>query len=575
MAKKNKIAASRGSVNNIILNSLVNGDKYGYEIIKEVEQQTNGKVKLKQPSLYSSLKRFEQKGYITSYWGDSDIGGRRHYYSITPTGKAYALNPKQKIQNEKILDDKIEDVVDIAEDDNLIQPYEFEIDETEDNDVYLQNKYSTFNVDEKMNELLFDDNQTNNALTEEEQEYLQEIDNAIVDSKLDDIDYEEESEPEDTEEEIDNDLIYDHHFYKSTPLTELELEKRQESYNKLFAPIEQPDQNDSAEELQDITTEDNLEETKEEVIENKKPRIITDEFGITKLEYEDQQKQTEKKVFDNVVVRATPPKNIFDNDKIKSHKVLYQELSDEQRELKNQKFMQKFDTITQEKSSGVPNTDYKNKLNNLFVSETEDIYISSREPVTEDINQYDYNDEENLPTTKPDVSIKDISDALEKDGVNIKVYKKQESEIFQSNYLLVNKAKFIFGITMLIVMLLQITACLIVLKNKGLLYENHFWIYHVSYVLMALVALYYCLPVFITPNKQSTTPFKLRYAIMFGTLAFFILALIIYSINTFMGLDFNNIKFFLSTLVVPTVLSSNFIFGPIIFKIISLNKKLY
>ena len=139
--------------------------KMGYEIIKEVEQQTNGKVKLKQPSLYSSLKRFEQKGYITSYWGDSDIGGRRHYYSITPTGKAYALNPKQKIQNEKILDDKIEDVVDIAEDDNLIQPYEFEIDETEDNDVYLQNKYSTFNVDEKMNELLFDDNQTNNALS--------------------------------------------------------------------------------------------------------------------------------------------------------------------------------------------------------------------------------------------------------------------------------------------------------------------------------------------------------------------------------------------------------------------------
>ena len=84
-----KRPASRGFVNNIILESLLSGDKYGYEIIKEVEEKSNGKIVLKQPSLYSSLKRFETKGYITSYWGDSDIGGRRHYYTITELGKNY------------------------------------------------------------------------------------------------------------------------------------------------------------------------------------------------------------------------------------------------------------------------------------------------------------------------------------------------------------------------------------------------------------------------------------------------------------------------------------------------------
>ena len=39
MARRTKKTASRGSVNNIILESLLSGDKYGYEIIKEVEDK--------------------------------------------------------------------------------------------------------------------------------------------------------------------------------------------------------------------------------------------------------------------------------------------------------------------------------------------------------------------------------------------------------------------------------------------------------------------------------------------------------------------------------------------------------
>ena len=90
MAKRRKHRnASLGSVNNIILRTLANGDKYGYEIIKEVEEYSDGKIKLKQPSLYSSLTRFEDKGLVTSYWGDSDIGGRRHYYHLTENGYTY------------------------------------------------------------------------------------------------------------------------------------------------------------------------------------------------------------------------------------------------------------------------------------------------------------------------------------------------------------------------------------------------------------------------------------------------------------------------------------------------------
>ena len=68
----------RGQLSTIILMCLSETDKYGYEIIDEVLKKTNGRLSIKQPSLYSSLKRMEEQSLISSYWRDSEIGGRRH-----------------------------------------------------------------------------------------------------------------------------------------------------------------------------------------------------------------------------------------------------------------------------------------------------------------------------------------------------------------------------------------------------------------------------------------------------------------------------------------------------------------
>ncbi|MBQ0017326.1 MAG: helix-turn-helix transcriptional regulator [Clostridiales bacterium] len=84
---KQSIGSGRGSVYNIIMKALQSGDKYGYEICQEVETKTNGNYILKQPSLYSGLKRLEAQKLVESYWGDSDIGGRRHYYRLTEEGR--------------------------------------------------------------------------------------------------------------------------------------------------------------------------------------------------------------------------------------------------------------------------------------------------------------------------------------------------------------------------------------------------------------------------------------------------------------------------------------------------------
>lgn len=77
----------RGQLNPTILSCLTSGDKYGYEIIEEIKIKTG--IEIKQPSLYSSLKRMEVQKLVSSYWKDSAIGGKRHYYCLTNDGRKF------------------------------------------------------------------------------------------------------------------------------------------------------------------------------------------------------------------------------------------------------------------------------------------------------------------------------------------------------------------------------------------------------------------------------------------------------------------------------------------------------
>lgn len=100
----------RGQLSTIILMTLLERDKYGYEIIDEVLKTTEGRVSIKQPSLYSSLKRMEDQNIISSYWRDSDIGGRRHYYHLTDLGKKHLEKWQQDLPAEYLKSSNSQDV---------------------------------------------------------------------------------------------------------------------------------------------------------------------------------------------------------------------------------------------------------------------------------------------------------------------------------------------------------------------------------------------------------------------------------------------------------------------------------
>ncbi len=77
-----------GTTEIVVLAMLARGDRYGYEISKEVADLTDGYFDFKQGFLYPTLRRLERSQLIEGYWRNSDSRGpNRKYYRITSNGK--------------------------------------------------------------------------------------------------------------------------------------------------------------------------------------------------------------------------------------------------------------------------------------------------------------------------------------------------------------------------------------------------------------------------------------------------------------------------------------------------------
>jgi PadR family transcriptional regulator, regulatory protein PadR len=79
----------RGHLDSIILRLILEEDRYGYEISKEISLRTDNRFQIKEATLYAVFQRLEKKELIESYLGSVSQGGKRKYYRITTLGKAY------------------------------------------------------------------------------------------------------------------------------------------------------------------------------------------------------------------------------------------------------------------------------------------------------------------------------------------------------------------------------------------------------------------------------------------------------------------------------------------------------
>lgn len=91
----------RGMTDTLILAQLSKEDSYGYQINKTICEASSKTLELKEATLYTSFRRLEESGFISSYWGDENSGARRRYYSITEKGRTILQENKadwEKIQ---------------------------------------------------------------------------------------------------------------------------------------------------------------------------------------------------------------------------------------------------------------------------------------------------------------------------------------------------------------------------------------------------------------------------------------------------------------------------------------------
>ncbi|GAA0779120.1 helix-turn-helix transcriptional regulator [Clostridium subterminale] len=85
-----------GSTILLVLSLLEETDRYGYEIIKELEIRSYKTFQFKEGTLYPVLHKFANNGYVKSYMAKGDTGKERRYYKITRSGKKQLKEEKKK-----------------------------------------------------------------------------------------------------------------------------------------------------------------------------------------------------------------------------------------------------------------------------------------------------------------------------------------------------------------------------------------------------------------------------------------------------------------------------------------------
>jgi PadR family transcriptional regulator PadR len=77
----------KGTLDMMILRTLVGGDAHGHTIAKVIEHTSEDVLEVEQGSLYPALHRLEDRGWVSSYWGVSENNRKAKFYKLTAAGR--------------------------------------------------------------------------------------------------------------------------------------------------------------------------------------------------------------------------------------------------------------------------------------------------------------------------------------------------------------------------------------------------------------------------------------------------------------------------------------------------------
>jgi len=78
----------KGSAETLVLAVLEDGPRHGYELAKEIDRRSAGRLVFHVATLYTTLYRMEHHGLISGRWVEKPGQRRKRFYRLTPAGRA-------------------------------------------------------------------------------------------------------------------------------------------------------------------------------------------------------------------------------------------------------------------------------------------------------------------------------------------------------------------------------------------------------------------------------------------------------------------------------------------------------
>jgi PadR family transcriptional regulator PadR len=89
MPQEKRLDLLQGTLDVMVMRTLaVLGPTHGYGIARRIEQVSGDQILLNQGTIYASLVRLQQRGWIRAEWGTSDNNRKAKFYSLTKRGRA-------------------------------------------------------------------------------------------------------------------------------------------------------------------------------------------------------------------------------------------------------------------------------------------------------------------------------------------------------------------------------------------------------------------------------------------------------------------------------------------------------
>lgn len=94
---RNRLELLQGTLDMIILRTLLLGRAHGHEIARHIQRTTDDLLQVEHGSLYPALHRLERRGWIAAKWEKAGNRNREYkYYRLTAVGRRQLLHEESK-----------------------------------------------------------------------------------------------------------------------------------------------------------------------------------------------------------------------------------------------------------------------------------------------------------------------------------------------------------------------------------------------------------------------------------------------------------------------------------------------